>query len=160
MLFTILLLQLGKRKRVRCYLATTEGLQTSTFLGGHEAVMLLWTCVSPAGQIQGTGRPGTWLRPHPSLSEQDKGDCSALRSARNSLYSHGCRVSWRMAQGGSRAAEEARICASQAHWPGGRRDHQPPPHQGISAPSKRALLPPSQQDAWPGHPSPAIGGTQ
>ena len=47
MLFTILLLQLGKRKRVRCYLATTEGLQMSTSLGGREAVMLRWTCVSP-----------------------------------------------------------------------------------------------------------------
>ena len=31
---------------MRCYLATTEGLQTFTFLGGREAVMLPWTCVT------------------------------------------------------------------------------------------------------------------
>ena len=46
-------------------------------------------------------------------------------------------------------AEEAGICASRTHWPGERKDHQPPSHQGVSAPSKRALVPPSQQDPWP-----------
>ena len=51
-------------------------------------------------------------------------------------------------------AEEAGICASRTHWPGERKDHQPPSHQGVSAPSKRALVPPSQQDPWPvGHSS-------
>ena len=49
MLITTLLLQLGwhlERKCVVSYLATTEGLQTFTFLGGREAVMLPWTCVT------------------------------------------------------------------------------------------------------------------
>ena len=46
-------------------------------------------------------------------------------------------------------AEEAGICASRTHWPGERKDHQPPSHQGVSAPSKRALVPPSQEDPWP-----------
>ena len=76
MLFTILLLQLGlplERKCVRCYLATTEGLQTSTFLGGRGAVMLLWTCVTPHPCRTDTGYrpPGSPANDRPTEQPPD-----------------------------------------------------------------------------------------
>ena len=56
-----------ERKFVRCFQATTEGLQISTSLGGQEAVMMLWTCVSPNPWRTDTGLklPGNLAMPSP-----------------------------------------------------------------------------------------------
>ena len=58
-------------------------------------------------------------------------------------------VSRWLAQGGVGAAEEAGVCAGQAHRAVRGGDHQPPPDESICAAAEGAFCSPAQQDPMP-----------
>ena len=93
----------------------------------------------------GEGGGSTWLGQIPKFFQKFD-----LKASLTGDRLHPCcsRIPWRLAQGGPRTAQKAAVSAGEAHWTGGRGDHQPPDDQSLHSSAEGALSPPAQQDTW------------
>ena len=110
----------------------------------------------PQGWHKGSGCHRARLCPHRGVQGKYEGYSWSMRPAGYCLHPSGGRVSWRLAQSGVGAAEEAGVCAGQTHWSGGGGDCQPPADKSIFAAAEGAVCSTGSHVL----PTPVIGGTQ